>query len=455
MSTVNPALSGKPVPSFFKILIPSVLGILAMSMASVVDGIFIGRHEGSEALAAVNLIIPVFSITYGLSYMLAIGGSISAGKSVGEGNFLQASNIFSKTLIATLIYGLILVVSGVLGSQYLFELLGAKPELLQPMNDYFGTLIWFIPIQVATAAYYFFVRIAGYPKLASTALIVGAASNLILDWLLIGQLNYGLTGAALATGISYMLTISIMLLYLCKPDRWLTFIPQQKNWRELLRSSFNGLSEFINEISAGVVTFILNLVIIHKLGVEGVAAFSIVSYSLFIGLLLSFSIADALQVLCSQCYGARNQQRLKQFVTIATLLILINAMGFIALLVTQAEPLIRLFIIDSDSSLITIATGFIYVLWPVFIFNGLNVVISAYLTATHKAMASATIALLRSLILPLALLFILTQFFPQWPFLLAITGAEALTLIMAFWLYVQYRPDRLLNDADQPLGYSP
>lgn len=440
----NPALQGNPVASFLKYAIPSALGILTISTASVIDGIFIGRYEGSTALAAINLIIPVISIYFGLVFMLAVGSSVMAGKYVGEGRYRDASNIYSKSLIVTLAYGILLLVGGLLGSQHLFRLLGASPELFSLMAEYFGALIWFVPVHVTTGMLYFFVRIAGYPGLASAGLIAGALSNLALDWWLIGVQGEGLRGAALATGLSNVITLGVLLLYRLKPDCWLQFIPRQRHWGELIRTSFNGLSEFINEISAGVVTFILNLVIIQRLGVDGVAAFSVVSYSLYIGLLFSFSVADSLQVVCSQCYGARDRRRLKQFVQIAVGLVLACATGFILLLCTQGERLITLFVTDSATELMPIAFGFIQVLWPVFALNGLNVVISAYLTATQHALASSTIAMLRSLILPLGLLLLITQLLPQYPFLLAITGAEALTLIGACWLYLRYRPGHLI-----------
>jgi len=439
----NPALHGSPLKGFLKYAIPSALGILAMSTASVIDGIFIGRYEGSDALAAINLVIPIFSMAFGIAYMLAVGGSVVAGKYVGEGNYTGASNIFSKTLIAALLYGVLLVVAGASNNHSLFALLGAGPELFGAMSAYFDTLIWFLPIQIATAIYYFFVRIAGYPTLSSIALIVGAATNLILDWWFIIVQGDGLQGAALATGISNIVTVSVLLLHLFKPDRWLQFIPLQSQWRELAQAAFNGLSEFVNEISAGLITFVLNLVIINQLGVTGVAAFSVVSYTLFIGLLLSFSMADALQALCSQCYGARDARRLNEFIKIASAGVTISALGFIALLLTQGPNLIGLFVSNNDPQLFELALEFIHILWPVFIFNGLNVVISAYLTAIHHAAASAIIALLRSLVFPLLWLAVLMKLLPEWSIVSALTLAEVCTLVIAACLFVRYRPSRI------------
>jgi MATE family, multidrug efflux pump len=440
----NPALHGSPLKGFLKYAIPSALGILAMSTASVIDGIFIGRYEGSDALAAINLVIPIFSMAFGIAFMLAVGGSVVAGKYVGEGNYTGASNIFSKTLIAAIVYGVLLVLAGIHNNHSLFALLGAEPELFGAMSEYFDTLIWFLPMQIATAIYYFFVRIAGYPTLSSAALIIGAVTNLGLDWWFIAEKGYGLQGAALATGISNTVSVSVLLLHLFKTDRWLQFIPLQSQWGELAKAAFNGLSEFVNEISAGLVTLILNLVIINQLGVTGVAAFSVVSYTLFIGLLLSFSMADALQAISSQCYGARNAQRLNEFIKIASAGVIISALGFITLLLTQGPYLIGLFVSNNDPKLFELALEFIHILWPVFIFNGLNVVISTYLTAIHHAFASAIVALLRSLVFPLLWLAVLIQWMPERSIVSALTLAEVCTLVVAAYLFIRYRPSQVL-----------
>ena len=102
--SINPALEGSPVVGYLKFAIPSVVALLAMSAAPIIDGLFIANFVGVEGLAAINLIIPVFTIVLGVAYMIAIGGSVTAGKFIGEKNQEAASDIFSKTLIVGILY---------------------------------------------------------------------------------------------------------------------------------------------------------------------------------------------------------------------------------------------------------------------------------------------------------------------------------------------------------------
>lgn len=444
----NPALEGSPVSGYLKFAVPSVIALLAVSAAPIIDGLFIANYLGVEALAAVNLVIPVLTVAFGFSYMIAIGGSVSAGKFIGEENKPAASDIFSKTIIIGVIYSLVFLAAGLYGSEELFSLLGAQPNLYPLMHDYFITILWFLPVQILAVIFYYYVRISGFPTLVSVAIVLGVVTNIALNYLFIGVLGYGLTGAALATGTSAIVMLGVMLLYKLSKHSWLNFNLIQSNWRDMAHATYNGLSDFVDEISAGVVTLILNLIVIKSLGDEGVAAFSVVIYSLYVGYLFFFGLSEALQAVCSQCFGAMNMDRMRQFLNITTLFVVISAVLFSALLLAFGEDFIGFFIDESEINLISTSKGFIAILWPIFIFNGLNVIVAAYLTSIHQPTASATVAILRALVFPLGLLYIITRFFPDIPFLVAITAGEMLALIVAIFFFLHYRPGKIFIKAE-------
>ncbi|WP_299977336.1 MATE family efflux transporter [uncultured Pseudoteredinibacter sp.] len=443
-TSVSHAPAGR---TFLKYLLPSLIGLLAISSASIVDGIFIGRYEGETALAAINLLIPIFSMFAGLFYMLAVGGSVSAGKWIGEQNLDDSSAIFSKTLIALALISILFAGSSFLLADALYGLLGAQDSLKQLLNDYFKTLLPFLPIQALSVGLYFFVRIAGKPALASAALIAAAVLNIALDYLFIAKLDLGLYGAALATGLSQLSALLVLLLYFFQKDKILRFGIRQKNWGSLAASAFNGLSEFINEMSAGTVAFIINLLIIKQLGTQGLAAFSLVNYTMFIGLLVSFSIADCLQALSSQCYGAKQWDQLRRFLFIALASSISVGIAFSILLLSSADSIMAVFIKGQNPELLEQAMLFASILWPVFILNGLNITLSAYLTALHKAAASSLIALSRSLILPLLFIALFINFLPEYSPVLSITLAEGFTLIVAILLYWKFSISRMQQES--------
>jgi len=448
MTTASPdqdshALDGPIIGTFFRYLIPSMVGMLAMMSASLVDGIFIGNFVGIRALAAVNLLIPIMSILFGVGLMLSIGGSVRAGKYLGEKDTSAASAIFSKTLSSVLVYGTAVIVMGLVFESHLFRGLGADKSLFPLMSEYYRILMPFLLAQLGTIVLYFFIRLDGFPSLTATALVVGAIINIALDYLFIFVFKWELAGAAWATGISQIIPFLVLLLYFFSKKRKLHYKLKQRNWSEVFKAAYNGLSEFINEISAGVITFIFNWMLIQRAGVEGVAAITVVNYLMMIGFMIFFSVGDTSQVMISQNFGAKNTQRIRHFLMLAGLSIGVVSLLVIFMLLSFSETLISLFLSDEGSAAtIGLASSFVDYTWPVFLFVGINMLISGYLTAIHLAFQSAVVAVCRSLVLPAGLLIALYFFFNDNRFVIALPIAEGITFVIALVYFWRHRPTR-------------
>ncbi|MDG0971313.1 MAG: MATE family efflux transporter, partial [Porticoccaceae bacterium] len=201
-------LEGPIFPIFIKYMMPSLLGLIAMTSGSLIDGMFIGNYEGVTALAAVNLIIPITTLLFGVSMMISIGGSVRGGKYLGEKNISAASAIFSKTLMFMVVYGLIVIALGLVFEAEIFASLGADETLFPVMSEYYRIIFPFLFFQFIVIQIYFFIRLDGFPNLAALGLAIGAAVNISLDYLFIAVYDWGLTGAALATGISEVMSLA-------------------------------------------------------------------------------------------------------------------------------------------------------------------------------------------------------------------------------------------------------
>ncbi|MEH6582312.1 MAG: MATE family efflux transporter [Halioglobus sp.] len=437
----NPVLEGPIVSTFFKYLIPSLVGLLAMTSASLVDGIFIGNYVGVTALAAVNLIIPITTLLFGVCMMLSIGGSVRGGKYLGEGNTRAASAIFSKTLIFVAVYGAVVIALGIRFEEQLFAGLGATEELFPVMSEYYRIIMPFLFAEFIVIVLYFFIRLDGLPNLASAALAIGAAVNVALDYLFIGVYDWGLAGAAFATGLSQLLPLLVMMAYFYIPRRTLRFRFRQSNWREVFQAAYNGISEFINEVSGSIITFIFNLMLIQRAGVDGVAAITVVNYLLFLSFMMFFAISDSSQVMISQNFGARNTHRIRGFLQTAGVLVGLLSLVSIAVLTTLSEPLIKVFIDDENSAeMVALATEFVTYVWPLFLFAGFNMLISGYLTAIHLPLQSGMLALCRSLILPASFLLLFYFLLSDFRFVAALPIAEGFTFAIALVIFFRHRP---------------
>jgi len=311
-------------------------------------------------------------------------------------------------------------------------------------------ILWFAPVLIAALTLDYFVRIDGRPILASFGLIAFAVINIFLNWLFIVKWDWGIEGAAWASGIAESAIFLILVTHLFSPECSLHFIRVRGGWSDVIKAAYNGLSEFANELSIGLIVLLFNWVMITRQGVAGVAAYTIISYLVMVGMEISYGIAESLQPTVSKNLGARLPRRISQFMTVGVVSALVVGLLISSALVIAPEFLISLFLGDNEIETVSIAIEFIALFWPAFLFNGMNITLASYFTALHKPLQSATIAISRSLLLPVIGLLLLPIWFGDRGIYMAIPIAEALTFIVALVLVSHYRPANITAALDTP-----
>ena len=429
---------------FFQYSIPSVLGMLAISSASIVDGFFIGNYVGDFGLAAINISFPIFSLLFGFALMLAIGSSVVSGKLIGQGDIKSASMIFSKTMVCITLFSFITCTLLFLNIETILHLFGADENLTKIAIDYLSVILIFIPFLMIGVVLDYFVRVDNRPNLAFIALLFSALINVILDWFLIVYLQKGIFGAALATGISQLALIFILLPHFFSKKATLKFVKLIGSYIQIIKASYNGASEFVNEISVGITTLIFNYVMIKNLGVEGIAAFAVINYLLLIGIMISFGISDSLQPIISKNFGAKENKRIKEFLKLAFITTALVGIVMILLIIFTPNTLANVFLEDNNYKTKEIVLSFATFIWIAFLFDGFNLVISAYFTAIHKPLHSMIIAVSRSFIFPIFFIVTLPFFFDLNGIFMAIPMAEFVTFIIAVILYRRFSPNKII-----------
>lgn len=444
----SPILAGPVLRTFLYYALSSMVGLVALTTSSLVDGVFVGNFVGSEALAAITLLIPCFTVLFAIALMFAIGGSVAAGAHIGGGDDDAASDVFSQTLLATMIIASAFALSSYAFDDVLYRLLGAPPELVPALDEYFDVIRWALVIQLTTMVLYYFVRADGHPGLATLALVVGALGNIGLDALFVVVFDMGLSGAAYALAIAQIGQAAVLGRYFASPERTLRFRVAQRDWSRLRDAAFNGVSEFINEVSAGVIFLLLNHLLIARLGVDGVASFTVVNYYIFMSLMLSYGFADALHPLVSQNYGAGNRDRIRRI--LLTAIACSTSLGAVlgTVLFTFRAALTGWFLSPEEAAAVAGAAELVLVIWPLLLINGTNIIFSCYLTAIQQPKPSALVASLRGLVLPALLLLLLYGVYAdhpgsRWSFLAALPLAEWTTFVVAVLLVYRYRPAAL------------
>ncbi len=415
---------------FLQFLFPTVLGMASAAVFIITDGVFVGRGIGSDALAAVNLVAPLYTFATGLGLMFGIGGSVVASINLARGKTRVASiNVTQAVVIPTL---LMVVVSGVilLFRQPILFVLGTLPELMQSAGEY---LFWFTlfltPITLFTILM-FFVRLDGAPRFAMTCNMLAAGINILLDYLFIFPLGWGLAGAAVATGIGSLVSVGLMLWYLLRRSRTLHLLrlkTSRKSMALTLRNlgyiSYVGFPALLGELAISSMMIAGNYAFAYEVGKDGVAAYSIACYIFPIIFMIYNGIVQAAQPIISYNYGAglhvRAQHTFRLSLRTAVLC------GTIVLLFTwfYAHWVVGLFI-SSDQAAYRLAVEGLPLFALGYIFFGINLVTIGYYQSIERGRLALALTALRGIVLMTCYMVLLPRWWGAAGIWLAVPAAE-------------------------------
>ncbi len=382
--------------AFFNYSIPCIIGMFLTSSITVVDGIFIGNKLGGHGLAAVNLTLPVLYLLLGISIMTGVGGVTIATHSFGAKDLAQARQRFTLTLVLNAALMIIAVLLLRLFIDDIIVLLKAEADMYSYVKDYLGTISLFYLFMMMNIVFSMFIRGEGKPGLSMFFGLAGNIINIVLDYLFIIKLDYGMKGAAYASGIAVVVPFLIGSIYFLSGKS--VYKPVRLNLNKLDVKSiiFNGFSEFIGQVSISITTYLFNYVILSRIGIDGVAAFTIAGYVAFLQNMILTGIAQGVNTLVSYSYGARDTDTIKGILSIALKASFVIGIATFLVLLFAGEGIASIFT-GGNSGIVEIAKGGMRIYAVLFLFNGYNFVASSYFTSLGDAKTSAVISLLRSL----------------------------------------------------------
>ena len=420
-----------------KFTIPTIIMMIFTSIYGVVDGIFVSNCVGSNAFAAVNLIMPVIMILGTLGFMMGTGGSALVSKTIGEGNKEKANRYFSMLIYLLAIVGFILTLLGVVLVEPMAKLLRADKSMLQDCVTYGRTLLIFLVPFCLQNAFQSFLIVAEKPAFGLIISIVSGVSNMVLDFLLIYVFKMGVLGAALATGISQIIGVIIPITYFStKKNNILHFTKTKFELKPIIRSCINGSSEMLTNLSMSLVNMLFNAQLMKYAGSDGVVAFGIIMYVGFIfsGTYIGYSVGTA--PIVGYHYGAENKDELKSLLKKSFILIGVTSVVMTGLAEILSKLLASIFV-SYDEVLLNITTNAIRLFSISYLISGFNIFSSSFFTALNNGFVSAAISFMRTLVFQVAMIFLLPTIWGINGIWLAVAVAEVLSLFVSISFLVK------------------
>ena len=404
--------------SYAKLLrftLPSVCMMVFTSIYGVVDGLFVSNFAGKTPFAAINLVMPFIMILGGMGFMIGTGGTALVSKLLGEGKKDEAHSTFSMMVLFTLLLGLVLSAVGFLTMRPVSYFLGATDAMIDDCVLYGRIVTGFTFAFMLQNVFQSFFIAAEKPRLGLIVTVAAGVTNMALDALFIAVFDWGVAGAAIATGLSQCVGGVLPLIYFLRPnDSLLRMRPTALRLRPILQACGNGSSELMSNISSSLVGMLYNFQLMRLIGEDGVSAYGVLMYVqfIFVAIFIGYSIGSAPVV--SFHFGAQNHGELKSLLRKSVLLM---SSGGVLLTVAArllAALLAHLFV-GYDAVLFDLTThAFRLFSWS-FLLAGFNIFTSGFFTALNNGAISAAISFLRTLVFQTASVLIL-------PLLLGVDG---------------------------------
>lgn len=398
--------SGSVKKLFFSFAVPSILGMLIVSMQMMIDGFFVANIVGAQGLAAVNLSMPVISLSMSTAMMICAGGGVYSSIALGNGHKKRAYEIFSFTFAVYIGILSFLALLGVIFIDEIIALLGATPSLSLMVKPYLLTMFvlnifYNFPIFTET-----FIKIADKPNFVFVSCLTCITGNVIGDYIFIAELGMGVFGAALATCLANGAAGLILMRQYIKSRSSLSLVKPRGDRKLLGKILYNGSSEMFTMISSSIATFIFNLILMKRIGEIGVSALTIVFYvNAVVGICL-YGLSQALQPIVSFNLGAKRIDKIKEVMETA----LITGAGigifFFVAMKLKSSLVVEMFS-KGNVELETLTKEVLTIVVFQYLFEFVNITASSFLTAIEKPFESALVAFARSLVFVAGFLLIL------------------------------------------------
>ncbi len=423
--------------------LPTIAMMIFTSIYGVVDGLFVSNVVGSDAFAAVNLIMPVPMILGSLGVMFGTGGSALVSMTLGEGDKRKASEYFSMLLVLMAVIGVIFSIIGTPLLAPLAKILGATDVMLPYCVTYARILLFAIPVFIIQYALQSFMVVAEKPQMGLIVSVLSGVTNMVLDFLLVYVLQMGVAGAAYATIISQIVGVVIPLIYFLRDnDSPIRLVKPRFDARAILKSASNGSSEMVSNISASLISMLYNWQLMRIAGPDGVVAYGVIMYAGFIfsGTYFGYSVGSA--PVFGYHYGAGNYKELKNLLKRSLILLGIAAVILTALSILTAGLQARIFV-SYDEELMLFTRNAIMLYSLSYFISEMNIFTSSFFTAMNNGGVSALLSFLRTFVFLVLAILIAPQFLGVNGIWLAVVFAEAMALVVSVAFLVKYKDQYL------------
>ncbi|MCM1170536.1 MAG: MATE family efflux transporter [Clostridium sp.] len=413
-----------------KFIVPSVFAMLGISLYVLADTFFISVAAGADGITALNMALPVYAIMYAVGSMIGIGSATrySLDKSLGKEDY---DVYFSNSFVCTLLLSLFFVAIGIFAPGNVLRLMGADDNILKTGISYMRIALLFAPAFMLNYTMTAFVRNDNNPGIAMAATLSSSIFNIIFDYIFMFPMNMGISGAALATGISPIVSMAVCLLHYCSEKNTIRLVKKLPSAQKLILACQLGISAFVGEISGGVTTLTFNFVLLKIAGNIGVAAYGVVANISIVGIAVFNGISQGLQPMASEAGGAGDEDAKKRICRHSLQIGMIISALLVFVCWIFADGIVAVFNSEGSAQMAGYAAAGLRLYSLGFLIAAANIVRAGFFGAIGSAKECFIISLMRGIVAIVFFAVVLSKFMGIYGVWLAFPAAELTTFMIS------------------------
>lgn len=425
---------------FFRYLIPAIMGTMVTSIYVLADTIIIGKGIGIDAMAALNIVLPLFNIFFGNGLLFGVGGSVLMSIARGRGDQKAGECYFTVALILNIVSCALYTILFWIFIDPIARFLGATDVTMPYVREYVPYIIAGLSVFAFSTFLQTFVRNDGAPKLAMTAVVTGGISNVFLDILFVYPLHMGMAGASIASVIGSGITVTILLFHYRSKSCGLKFSLEGFSLKYVKQIFANGFTSFLVEITSGIVMFVFNIQLLESVGDIGVSMYGVICNTAIIVICLCNGINQAAQPIISTNHGAGLYTRIEDVkkLGIKTSLVICSIPAIVGLIVPNLFTYIFL---NPNEEILALSPIAIRIYFVGFFVTGVNMFIVGYFQSIVKPVHSLVLCLLRGCVLNILFVTVLAPIFGVVGIWASVPLGEFVTLFIAIYFLKKNRKE--------------
>ena len=415
--------------------VPASIGILVMSLNILIDTIFVGQWIGPNAIAAINVVLPVSFFIAALGMAIGMGGGSIISRALGSAQKSKANKTFGNQLTLTLLFTISFMTLGLVFMESIIPIFGGKGTLYAPAKIYYTIVLYGVPVLGLAMMGNNIIRSEGKPKYAMYAMMLPSISNLLLDYVFIYLFDWGMVGAAWATTLSYGICMVYIFYFFVsgKSDLFLKASDLSLDFSIVKEIGSLGFVTLSRQAVVSITVLLVNNILFELSGESTVAVYAIISRMLMFALFPILGITQGFVPIAGFNYGANKRERVLQVIRTALLSSTVLATFVFLIIIFFSKEIAGAFTQDVDIILKTKEVlMWVFLSTPII---GIQLIGSAYFQAIGKAIPALLLTLTRQGFFFVPLILILPQYFGEFGIWISFPIAEFLaTIVTAYFL---------------------